>query len=58
MEGSDWPTIAASNAIKERLFREQNGLADDANLPKGWLATMQLAWEQLTDNNNMVRCYV
>jgi len=46
--------IAASNAIKERLYREKNGLDDDANLPNGWLATMQLAWEQPADTNNMV----
>jgi len=50
--------IAASDAIKERLFREQNGLADDANVPPDWLATKQLAWEQPADNNNMVRCHV
>ena len=50
--------IAASNAIKERLYREQNNLADDAALPPNWLATMQLAWEQPADNNNMVRYYV
>jgi len=50
--------IAASNAIKERLFREQNGLDDDANLSNGWLATMQLAWEQPPGTNNMARCCV
>jgi len=36
---------------------EQNGLDDDANLPAGWLATMQLVWEQAANTNNMVhRC--
>jgi len=50
--------IAASNVIKERLYREKNGLDDDANLPNGWLATMQLAWEQPAGTNNMVRYYV
>jgi len=50
--------IAASNAIKERLYREKNGVNDDANFPNGWLATMQLAWEQPAGTNNMVRYYV
>ena len=50
--------IQASNAIKERLRREKNGLDDDANLPNGWLATMQLAWEQPAGTNNMVRHHV
>ena len=50
--------IQASNDIKERLFREAHGMDDDANLPPGWLATMQLAWEQPAGTNNMVRYYV
>jgi len=50
--------IQASNAIKERLYREKNGLDDDADLPNNWLATMQLAWEQPAGTNNMVCYYV
>jgi len=50
--------IAASDAIKERLYREKNGLNDDANLTNGWLATMQLVWEQPAGTNNMARYYV
>lgn len=50
--------IAASNAIKERLYREQNGVADGADLPNNWLATMQLPWEQAEGTNNMVSFYV
>jgi len=50
--------IAASNAIKQHLYREKNGLDDNSNFPNGWLATMQLAWEQPADTNNMARYYV
>jgi len=38
--------IQASDAIKERLYKEKNGLDDYANLLPNWLATMQLALEQ------------
>jgi len=50
--------IRASDAIKEHICREQNNLDDDANLPNGWLATMQLMWEQPAGTNNMVRLLV
>jgi len=56
--GQQAEAIAASDAIKERLYREKNGFDADANLHNGWLATMQLAWEQPAGTNIMVHYYV
>jgi len=44
----NWPAedvIQASNAIKERLYREQRGLGELTNTPEGWEADMKLTFE-------------
>ena len=45
--------VDASNTIKQRLYRECNGLDAEEDLPANWMNDMQLPWETNAGQNNM-----
>jgi hypothetical protein len=50
--------IAASDVIKERLYREKHALKDDAALPAEWENTMKCSFELAEDSADTVRLFV
>lgn len=52
---TDAAVIAASNAIKERLYRQQHGIDPLNDCPDNWLATMQLPFELRLGSEDKVR---